>query len=118
MVGRYVRLLLAAALLPGAVVGGELPWEEAGLTEREAAAHLLDRLTFGPRPGDVDAVVEMGLEAWVERQLAGDLPDRELERRLSNAVVTDEESVAWLHYRLWVFLLSRPPRSSRILVSC
>ena len=76
-------LLLAAALVPGSAVGDELPWKEAGLTEHEAAAHLLDRLTFGPRPDDVDAVVEMGLEAWMERQLAGDLPDRELERRLA-----------------------------------
>ncbi len=31
--------------------------------------HALDRFTFGPRPGDVDAVRAMGLEAWFEQQL-------------------------------------------------
>ena len=49
----------------------KLPWAAAGLSEREAAAHLLDRFAFGPRPGEVDRVVAMGLEAWLEAQLAG-----------------------------------------------
>ena len=30
-----------------------LPYKEAGLSEREAAAVLLRRFTFGPRPGEV-----------------------------------------------------------------
>jgi uncharacterized protein (DUF1800 family) len=51
-----------------------LPWRAAGLSEREAAAHLLARLTFGARPGDVDRVVALGLERWVERQLAPPSP--------------------------------------------
>ena len=59
-----------------------LPWKEAGLSEREAAAHLLNRFAYGSRPGEVKAVVKMGLDRWLERQLAADLPDRELERRL------------------------------------
>ena len=41
-----------------------LPYREAGLSEREAAAHLLDRLAYGARPEDVDSVVEMGVERW------------------------------------------------------
>lgn len=60
-----------------------LPWREAGWSERRAAAHLLDRFTWGARPGDVDRVVAMGLEAWLEAQLAADLPEPELERRLA-----------------------------------
>ncbi len=59
-----------------------LPWKQARLSEREAAAHLLNRFAYGPRPGEVEAVVKMGLDRWLERQLAADLPDRELERRL------------------------------------
>ncbi|MEA2558752.1 MAG: hypothetical protein QOH06_256 [Acidobacteriota bacterium] len=59
-----------------------MPWKEAGLSEREAAAHLLNRFAYGPRPGEVEAVVKMGLDRWLERQLAADLPDGELERRL------------------------------------
>ncbi len=56
----------------------DLPWRESGLTEREAAAHLIDRLTFGGRPGDIDETVEMGLDRWVERQLAADLTEPSL----------------------------------------
>ncbi|HET9210272.1 MAG TPA: DUF1800 domain-containing protein [Thermoanaerobaculia bacterium] len=52
-----------------------MPWKQAGLTERQAAAHLLNRFAFGPRPGEVDAVVKMGLDRWLERQLGANLPD-------------------------------------------
>lgn len=31
--------------------------------------HLLNRLTFGPRPGDVENVRRMGVEKWIELQL-------------------------------------------------
>jgi len=39
------------------------------LTEHQKALHALNRLTFGPRPGDVQAVEKMGLKAWFEQQL-------------------------------------------------
>lgn len=66
-----------------------LPWKEAGFTEREAAAHLLSRFTFGARPGEVDGVVALGLDRWFERQLAADLPDRRLEQRLEEVPALD-----------------------------
>ncbi|HEV7784305.1 MAG TPA: DUF1800 domain-containing protein [Thermoanaerobaculia bacterium] len=59
-----------------------LPWKAAGLTERQAAAHMLNRFAFGPRPGEVDAVAKMGVERWFERQLGGDLPDAKVEEEL------------------------------------
>jgi uncharacterized protein (DUF1800 family) len=31
--------------------------------------HALNRLTFGPRPGDVEAVRKMGLKKWIDQQL-------------------------------------------------
>jgi uncharacterized protein (DUF1800 family) len=52
-----------------------LPYKQAGLTERQAAAHLLSRFTYGPTPGQIDAVVKMGLDKWFEQQLDGNLPD-------------------------------------------
>lgn len=75
----------------GSAAGGEsiqteslrLPYRQVGLDEREAAAFLLDRLTFGARPGEVDRVVAAGLERWVAKQLAGTLPEPELETRLA-----------------------------------
>src|ERR1035437_2494890 len=59
------------------------PYKHAGLTERQAAAHLLSRFTFGATPGQVDAVVEMGLEKWFEQQLQAGLPDDSLNSQLS-----------------------------------
>ena len=35
----------------------------------ERVLHALNRMTFGPRPGDMAAVEAMGLDAWFERQL-------------------------------------------------
>ncbi len=60
-----------------------LPWREAGLGERQAAAHLLNRFAFGPRPGEVDHVVAAGLDRWFEQQLGAALPDPNLEARLA-----------------------------------
>jgi uncharacterized protein (DUF1800 family) len=31
--------------------------------------HVLNRLTFGPRPGDVDRIRAMGLASWIDQQL-------------------------------------------------
>jgi uncharacterized protein (DUF1800 family) len=62
---------------------GELPWRAAGLDERQAAAHLLSRFAYGPRPGEVERVVAHGLERWFEDQLASRGPDAALERRLA-----------------------------------
>jgi uncharacterized protein (DUF1800 family) len=59
-----------------------MPWKEAGLDQRQAAAHLLNRLAYGPRPGQVEAVVARGLDRWVEEQIAGSLPDPNLQARL------------------------------------
>jgi uncharacterized protein (DUF1800 family) len=56
------------------------PWKAAGLTEREAAAHLLNRFSYGPRPGEIDRVLKMGLERWFERQLAGRQAEPRLKR--------------------------------------
>src|SRR5882724_8797249 len=63
------------------------PWKAAGLSQREAAAHLLNRFAYGPRPGEVDAVVKMGLEHWLERQLAANLPDPAVDRALGESPV-------------------------------
>ncbi len=36
------------------------PYKAAGLNERQAAAHLISRFTFGAKPGDVDAAIKNG----------------------------------------------------------
>jgi uncharacterized protein (DUF1800 family) len=59
------------------------PYRKAGLTEKQAAAHLLNRFSYGARPGDIDKVVSMGLEKWFALQLEGNLPDDSLSGLLS-----------------------------------
>src|SRR5690349_7243456 len=39
------------------------------LTKDEQVLHALDRLTFGPRPGDIAKVKKMGVKKWVDLQL-------------------------------------------------
>ena len=53
------------------------------LTEDEAILHALNRLGFGPRPGDLDRVKEMGLQKWIEQQLhPNSIDDSALQARL------------------------------------
>jgi uncharacterized protein (DUF1800 family) len=35
----------------------------------DRVVHVLNRLTFGPRPGEVERVREIGIERWIEQQL-------------------------------------------------
>src|SRR5260221_1287484 len=42
------------------------------LTEDEAILQALNRLGFGPRPGDLERVKEMGLQQWIDQQLHPD----------------------------------------------
>ncbi len=39
------------------------------LTDCQRALHVLNRLGFGPAPGDMDRALEMGLSAYIEQQL-------------------------------------------------
>lgn len=60
-----------------------LPYKQAGLTEKQAAAHLLSRFTYGAKEGDIDLVLKTGLEKWFEQQLSGNLDDATLDQQLS-----------------------------------
>ena len=78
------------------------PWRQAGLTERQAAAHLLSRFTYGATPGQVDAVMQQGLENWWAEQLAAELPDDSLEALLGpyDALQLTNEQVVNLYPRV------------------
>jgi uncharacterized protein (DUF1800 family) len=77
---RLVIVLLFLSILP---VSAELPYAEHGWNDEEAAAHLLSRLTYGARPGEAQRVAEMGLERWLERQLALQNQETVLEAKLA-----------------------------------
>ena len=61
---------------------GDLPITE--LTEDQAILHALNRLAYGPRPGDVERIRQMGLAKWIDQQLDPDsIDDAALKQRLS-----------------------------------
>ena len=41
----------------------------AQMDDTKSALHALNRLTFGPRPGDVERVRAMGVDKWIDEQL-------------------------------------------------
>jgi uncharacterized protein (DUF1800 family) len=43
--------------------------EDALPPDQQQIVHVLNRMTFGPRPGDVEAVRRMGLRAYIDQQL-------------------------------------------------
>ena len=56
----------------------------AQMDQRKRAIHALNRLTFGPRPGDVDRVMAMGVDQWIDQQLHPDkIDDSALDPRLA-----------------------------------
>jgi uncharacterized protein (DUF1800 family) len=55
------------------------------LTADEAILHALNRFAYGPRPGDVEHVRQMGLAKWIEQQLnPNSIDDRALDARLAD----------------------------------
>src|SRR6267142_816338 len=55
-----------------------------GLSEHARALHALQRLTFGPRPGDIEAVMAAGVDNWIEQQLnPSQIPNAGLDGRLA-----------------------------------
>ena len=73
---------IAIALLTSA------PWSgytdaRAGADTDAAILHVLNRLTFGPRPGDTDDVRASGIDAFIERQLhPARIDDGDMEQKL------------------------------------
>jgi uncharacterized protein (DUF1800 family) len=60
-----VALVVTAGSLAGAATGGF----DKKLSKDRQVLHVLNRLTFGPRPGDVDRVRDFGVEKWIRQQL-------------------------------------------------
>ena len=90
MLFRGRTLAIAASLLMIAGLGTQLAParkkdKPAGaMDDHKRAVHALNRLTFGPRPGDVQRVEQMGLEKWIELQLHPErIDDSAVEARLA-----------------------------------
>jgi uncharacterized protein (DUF1800 family) len=61
----------------------QFPFRKAGLTTEQAAAHLLNRFTYGATPGLVKEVASTGLEKWFAAQLLAADPDPILQQHLA-----------------------------------
>jgi uncharacterized protein (DUF1800 family) len=100
VLGCSLGLMLATLTLPSQTATGNSPpvnpkqhplaarqthnAGEQALDNDERALHALSRLTFGPRPGDVERVRAIGLEQWFELQLQPATMDfADLDRRLN-----------------------------------
>jgi uncharacterized protein (DUF1800 family) len=82
------HLAVVAVLIVGlsvcVLVGAKKKPVSSEMDEQKRALHALNRLTFGPRPGEVDRVAAMGVDKWVESQLHPDkIDDHAIEARLA-----------------------------------
>ena len=90
----------------GAIAHAAATYRE--LTTREQAAHVLNRLAYGARPGDVDRVVAMGVDRWIAQQLRPEqLPDRDMEQLMAAFPTTRQSASALLR--------DYPPRNAQQL---
>ena len=79
-------LLVAAGLTTQFALGRKKDKPAGAAMQMDAhrrAVHALNRLAFGPRPGDVEHIMQMGVDKWIELQLHPDkIDDSALETRL------------------------------------
>jgi uncharacterized protein (DUF1800 family) len=67
---RAARLAVSALLLFTASSSGHADGRfDSKLPPDRQVVHVLNRLTFGPRPGDVEQVRRIGIDAWIDQQL-------------------------------------------------
>ncbi|HEY6302907.1 MAG TPA: DUF1800 domain-containing protein [Terriglobales bacterium] len=81
-----IALLLAACLTTQFALGQKKdnPAGAMAVDAQKRAVHALNRLTFGPRPGDVAQVAQIGVDKWIELQLHPEkIDDSALEARLA-----------------------------------
>ncbi len=53
------------------------------MDEQQRALHAVNRLAFGPRPGDVERVAALGVDKWIDQQLhPNKIDDHALDTRL------------------------------------
>jgi uncharacterized protein (DUF1800 family) len=79
-----VLLCSPATGVASPAVDFEFTLPDSGLSEELKIVHTLNRLAYGPRPGEVERVKAVGLEKWIAQQLAPEtLTDKKLQKKLA-----------------------------------
>ena len=63
------KFIISVMLLAGMAAFSTDTQFSQPLSKDQEVLHALNRLTFGPRPGDLEAVRKMGLKKWIDQQL-------------------------------------------------
>src|SRR4051812_10510099 len=83
-----IAMVMAAIAQPGHLVA-------AGAPDDRAILHVLNRVAFGPRPGDVGRVRAIGISAFIDQQLHPDrVPDPSMAPRLADLATVEMSSRA------------------------
>ena len=83
-----VILVLAAFILPTFALGGVDGKPKNSLTEDQKILHILNRLGFGARPGDLEKVKAIGIKKYIEQQLdPASIDDSATEAKLDRLAV-------------------------------
>lgn len=77
------RKLLASILVGSLLLAGATSSPPNTLTDEQRALHVLNRLGFGPKPGDVERVVATGIDRYIAQQLQ---PERIDDRAVESSV--------------------------------
>jgi len=74
---RIVWSVLTLGILPVGIAA-----QQTALTPQDSSLHALNRLAYGPRPGDVRRVAADGVMRWIDRQLSSEeIDDHRLAER-------------------------------------
>ena len=87
-----IALALTASLLLTAIlpVAADTRSRTTRLSEDQKIIHLLNRIGFGPRPGDVERVKRIGIEKYIDQQLHPDrIDDSALHTKLAGLASLD-----------------------------
>jgi len=79
--------LIYSSSIPAGLHAASVPSDD------KTVAHVLDRIGFGARPGDIEKVRRIGVLAYIDQQLHPDkLDDRALDSRLASLETIDKSS--------------------------
>src|SRR3954464_2894457 len=112
---RIAQLFGAALLVTAFCFSGDAAgrFDQKLLLDKQIV-HVLNRLTFGPRPGDVQQVRMIGVDKWIDQQLH---PERIAENPALDAKLKPLESMTLPMWKIMEkyspqqFMVIRPPSS-------